>query len=68
MTDRNTDGLREFRLPWLAILGSIFVLLGAGYVHLDLKKADREAIAVIQQDVREIRTFLLGSGRRVDVP
>jgi len=59
---------REVRVSWVVILGVLFSLLGAGYVHLDLKKADRDAIAVIQQDVREIRTFLLGSGRRVDAP
>lgn len=52
-------------LLWLAGV-AVFLLgvFGAGYAALDAKKADKDALATIQTDVREIRNFLLGEPRR----
>ncbi len=52
--------MNEFRVPLIAALTGLLLLFGTGYAYLDRKKADKDTIAVIQQDVREIRTFLMG--------
>ncbi|HYE89549.1 MAG TPA: hypothetical protein VEA38_00960 [Terriglobales bacterium] len=53
----------SLRLPWVVVLGFIVAAFGWGFVHLQTTKADRGEIAVIQQDVRDIRQFLMGPRR-----
>lgn len=52
--------MSAFRVPLIAALTGILLLFGAGFAYLDAKKADKDAITQIQQDVREIRAFLMG--------
>lgn len=62
---------QSFRAPWVSIVAFLLLLIsllaGAGwtaYATLDAKKADRDAVAEIRQDVREIRNYLLGPSSR----
>lgn len=61
----------SFRIPILVALAALLSLMSAGYVRLEslisdgdtrleATKANKDAIDVIREDVREIRTYLLG--------
>lgn len=56
MTERN-----GFRVSWVVLIAFLLGLMGAGYTLLDAKKADRAAVEEIAKDIREIRTFLMGT-------
>lgn len=49
-------------LLWLAAV-AVFLLgiFGTGYAMLDNKKADKDAVQAMAQDIRDMRNFLLGS-------
>lgn len=45
---------------------ALILLLGAlvsGYMTLDAKKADKDSVEAMHNDIREIRTFLMGPKR-----
>lgn len=49
-----------FRVPWVVLIGFLLALMGAGYVHLDLTKADRRTVEEMAKDIRELRVYFLG--------
>lgn len=61
MTERNGN-IRV--LLWIAAV-AVFLLgvFGTGYAMLDAKKADRDSVTQIREDVRELRNFFLGPKR-----
>lgn len=59
----DADPSLPLKIPWIILIAFLLTLMGAGYVILDGKKADRESVNAIRDDVREIRTFLMGPRR-----
>ena len=60
----------SLKVPLILLVGFLLTLMatGAGFLHarvtaLDERKADKEVVKEIAQDVREIRQFLLGPRR-----
>lgn len=52
MTERN-----GFRVSWVVLVTFLLGLMGTGYAMLDARKADRETVAQMAADIREIRAF-----------
>ena len=62
--DARTQRNGALRVPWILLIAFLLSIMGAGYVRLDSQKADKDQVAELQKDVREIRDFLIGPRRR----
>lgn len=50
---------KNFRVPWVLLVAFLLGLMGTGYAMLDARKADKDAVTQIQNDVRDIKNYLM---------